>query len=63
TGLLLKLSLTYYLALLVACLMWAWQTKKLHEPQPPRSIFPKIFRQNVTVGFVLLAGMISGSLL
>ena len=63
TGLLLELSLTYYLALLVACVMWAWQTKKLHEPQPSRTLFPKIFRQNVTVGFVLLAGMISGNLL
>ena len=63
TGLLLNLSLTYYLALLVAGVMWAWQTKKLHEPQPSKMLFPKIFRQNVTVGFVLLAGMISGSLL
>ncbi|MEL7085732.1 MAG: 4-hydroxybenzoate solanesyltransferase [Cyanobacteria bacterium P01_A01_bin.3] len=63
TGLLLNLSLAYYLALLAACGVWAWQTKKLHEQQPSKTLFPKIFRQNVTVGFVLLAGMIAGSLL
>ena len=63
TGLLLELSPAFYLALLAACGMWGWQTKKLHEPQPPRALFPIIFRQNVTIGFVLLAGMIAGSLL
>ena len=63
TGLQLQLSTSYYLSLAAAGIVWAWQTKKLHEPQPSKSLFPQIFRQNVAIGFVLLAGMIAGSLI
>ncbi|MGK7906328.1 MAG: 4-hydroxybenzoate solanesyltransferase [Synechococcus sp.] len=61
TGLILQLHWAYYVTLAAASAIWVWQTKKLHEWQPSKAIFPKIFRQNVTVGFIILAGMIVGT--
>lgn len=63
TGVMLQLSFSYYLALIAASILWGWQTQKLHEPQPAKTLFPTIFRQNVVIGFLLLAGMIAGSLM
>ena len=61
TGLILQLHWAYYISLAIASGVWGWQTKKLHERQLSKAIFPKIFGQNVTVGFILLAGMIVGT--
>ncbi len=63
TGLSLHLHWSYNLALVVAGLGWGWQTWKLHTPNLPRSLYPQIFRQNVIQGFVLLGGMVTGSLM
>ena len=62
-GLSLSLHWAYYVSLAIAALVWLWQTKKLHQAQPPKVLFPQIFRQNVAIGFWLLAGMIAGTLL
>ena len=62
-GLSLTLHWSYYLSLGIAAFAWLWQTKRLHAPQPDKALYPVIFRQNVAIGFCLLAGMISGTLL
>ena len=62
-GLSLSLHWSYYFSLAIATMIWSWQTKRLHQPQPPKTLYPQIFRQNVAIGFWLLAGMISGTLL
>jgi 4-hydroxybenzoate polyprenyltransferase len=62
-GLTLQLQLSYYLTLVVASAGWIWQTWKLHQVDHSATLYPTIFRQNVAQGFLLLAGMIMGSLL
>ncbi len=63
TGLSLGLHPLYYLSLAIAALGWGWQTWKLHQIDHPRSLYFQIFRQNVIQGFIILAGMILGSIL
>lgn len=62
-GLSLGLHPLYYGSLAVATLGWIWQTWRLHQIDPPRSLYFQIFRQNVIQGFVVLGGMIGGSVL
>ncbi|WP_017324786.1 4-hydroxybenzoate solanesyltransferase [Synechococcus sp. PCC 7336] len=62
-GLTMQLHASFYAALGLCVAAWGWQTKRLHQRQPPKSLFPQVFRQNVAIGFVLLAGMIAGTLL
>ncbi|MGG6293065.1 4-hydroxybenzoate solanesyltransferase [Leptolyngbya sp. AN02str] len=58
-----QLSGSYWVTLAIATGGWAWQYTQLRPQRPPGSIYGKIFRQNVWLGFVLLVGMIAGSLL
>ncbi|WP_448571691.1 4-hydroxybenzoate solanesyltransferase [Trichothermofontia sp.] len=37
---------------------WVWQYRRLLQPTP--EVYGKIFRQNVWLGFILLAGMVAG---
>ncbi len=57
------LQFTFWLAWGVAVVGWSWQYYQLRQPQLPATLYSTIFRQNVGLGFILLAGMISGSLL
>jgi 4-hydroxybenzoate polyprenyltransferase len=40
--------------------LWAIQTMRLMEPKVPHWFYAESFRQNVAIGFILLAGMIAG---
>ncbi|TVQ15540.1 MAG: 4-hydroxybenzoate octaprenyltransferase [Leptolyngbya sp. DLM2.Bin27] len=62
-GLLLLLALPYWLGLAAALIVWSRQFYLLSRNDPQISLYGQIFRQNVQLGFVLLAGMILGSLL
>ncbi|MEB3881812.1 4-hydroxybenzoate solanesyltransferase [Lyngbya sp. CCY1209] len=52
-----------WIALAVAVVLWGYQYWQLRQPDLPRPVYGKIFRDNVAIGWVLLAGMIGGSLL
>lgn len=56
------LHFSFWLTLIVASSFWAWQYSCLRQKQLPIPTYGQIFRQNVWVGFILLAGMITGSL-
>lgn len=60
-GLVLTLSGSYWVTLTLATLVWLWQSLWLNHSLP-RITYGKFFSQNVFVGFILLAGMISGCL-
>ncbi|VXD22744.1 4-hydroxybenzoate octaprenyltransferase [Planktothrix serta PCC 8927] len=53
----------YWLTLSISILLWSEQYSQLRNPDLPKPIYGKIFRNNVGIGFVLLGGMISGFLL
>ena len=58
-GVLMGLQLSFWLAWGLAVAGWSWQYVRLRQPRSP-SIYAEIFRQNVWLGFILLAGMILG---
>lgn len=58
-----ELQLTFWLTWGIAVFNWTWQYYRLRQPETPPTLYGTIFRQNVGLGFILLAGMISGSLL
>jgi len=58
-----QLHVSFWPAWGIAVLIWAWQYYRLRQPEIPSMLYSNIFRQNVGLGFILLAGMISGSLL
>lgn len=58
-----ELQWTFWLSWGIAVFGWAWQYYRLRQPEIPATLYGTIFRQNVGLGFILLAGMIGGSLL
>jgi 4-hydroxybenzoate polyprenyltransferase len=62
-GLLLLLAWPYWIGLAIALLIWSRQYYLLSRYKPPLALYGQIFRQNVQLGFILLLGMIFGSLL
>ncbi|MCJ2541364.1 4-hydroxybenzoate solanesyltransferase [Thermostichus vulcanus] len=62
-GLTLGLHGVYFASWVIATSMWGRQTWQLHQVDAPPTLYPAIFGQNVVQGFILLAGMIGGSLL
>ncbi len=62
-GYVMQLDRFYYLAWSAAVLLWLWQCQKLSDPNAPADLFPRVFRQNVYIGTILLAGMESLSFL
>jgi 4-hydroxybenzoate polyprenyltransferase len=62
-GIYLGLQPIFWLTWGIALTGWIWQYLKLRQPDLPRSLYGQIFSQNVWLGFVLLAGMIGGSIL
>ncbi len=61
-GVVMQLKLSFWIALCLATFSWIWQYIRLQEPQLPTPAYGEMFRQNVWIGFVLLAGMIAGAL-
>ncbi|MBW4576515.1 MAG: 4-hydroxybenzoate solanesyltransferase [Aphanothece sp. CMT-3BRIN-NPC111] len=61
-GVVMQLHLGFWLAVAIATLIWAWQYTRLRQKDIPDPTYGNIFRENVWVGFVLLAGMIAGCL-
>ncbi|HEY9727624.1 MAG TPA: 4-hydroxybenzoate solanesyltransferase [Chroococcales cyanobacterium] len=61
-GAIVPLHWEFWLALGLATSGWAWQYSRLRQPDLPRPVYGEMFRQNVWIGFVLLAGMIAGSI-
>ncbi|MBD0336766.1 MAG: 4-hydroxybenzoate solanesyltransferase [Cyanobacteria bacterium Co-bin13] len=62
-GLVMALAWPFWVGLAIALLLWARQTYLLSQYNPPAKLYGQVFRQNVLLGFVLLVGMIFGSLL
>lgn len=62
-GYVIPLDRFYYLAWSAAVLLWLWQCQKLADPNASPDLFPRVFRQNVYIGAILLAGMESLSFL
>lgn len=60
-GAVLQLNLVFWLALSVAAVAWGWQYQRLTQPQLAPTVYGQLFRQNVWIGFLLLAGMIGGN--
>jgi 4-hydroxybenzoate polyprenyltransferase len=56
-----QLQPSFWVALGIATIGWAWQYTRLRQQDIPKSVYAETFRQNVWIGFVLLAGMIAGS--
>ena len=61
-GIVMQLHLSFWIALSLAALSWMWQYTQLRDQQLPSSAYAEFFRQNVWIGFLLLAGIISGIL-
>ena len=61
-GIEMKLHWEYGLSLAIAFVFWFQHYRQLKQPEIPKPVYGEIFRQNVWVGFILLAGMISGTL-
>ncbi len=61
-GIVMHLHLSFWIALSLAVLSWMWQYTQLRNQELPSAAYAEIFRQNVWIGFLLLAGIISGIL-
>jgi 4-hydroxybenzoate polyprenyltransferase len=60
-GLLLKLHWGYWAALMLSTLLWSREAAILRRSAHlPAKIYGKLFRENVWIGFFLLAGMVLG---
>ncbi|MEG4089963.1 4-hydroxybenzoate solanesyltransferase [Microcoleus sp. Pol12B4] len=61
-GVNLHLHIGFWMAISAAAILWFLQYSKLRKADIPKPIYGQIFRQNVWVGFVILAGMIVGEI-
>ncbi len=55
-----QLNPSFWLTWAIAIIAWIWQYTQLRRKDLPKPIYAAIFRQNVWLGFILLAGMIAG---
>jgi 4-hydroxybenzoate polyprenyltransferase len=62
-GLTIHLHIAFWLSLAVAGLGWFWQFILLKNNNLASIAYAEMFRQNVWIGFILLAGMIAGNLI
>ncbi|MEB3343280.1 4-hydroxybenzoate solanesyltransferase [Okeania sp.] len=58
-GIEMKLHIGFWIALGIATIFWFTQYRKLQQEDILKP-YPQIFKQNVWIGFILLAGMITG---
>ena len=56
-AMLLQLHSLFWFTWGIAVIIWFWQYRRLKQPSLPRSVYGKIFSQNVGIGFILLLGM------
>ncbi len=56
----LQLQLIFWFGWAIAVVGWLLQYRRIRKPQQPRSVYGKVFGQNVWLGFILLVGMIFG---
>ena len=61
-GINLHLHLGFWMAISAAAILWFLQYSQLRNADIPKLVYGQIFRQNVWVGFVILAGMIVGEI-
>lgn len=61
-GWIMRLGYVYDVTCAIAASMWLWQYIELAQPDPLVSLYQRVFRQNVWIGFVVLAGMLSSYL-
>jgi len=61
-GIELQLHLAFWITLALATIGWIWQYIRLKQEDIPNLAYAEMFRQNVWLGFLILAGMIAGSL-
>ncbi|KAB8335816.1 4-hydroxybenzoate octaprenyltransferase [Scytonema tolypothrichoides VB-61278] len=61
-GLVMHLHPTFWISLAIASVGWVWQFTRLRQKDLPNSAYGEMFRQNVWIGFIVLVGMIAGSL-
>ncbi len=61
-GINLHLHIGFWMAISGAAILWFLQYSQLRKADIPKPVYGQIFRQNVWVGFVLLAGMIVGEI-
>ena len=59
-GQMMNLGWAYWACWMLGSAIWAWQSVRLMEPKVPHRFYAESFRQNVAIGFILLAGMIAG---
>ncbi len=62
-GINLHLHVGFWIAIGAAAVLWFLQYSQLRKADLPTPVYGEIFRQNVWVGFVILAGMIVGEIL
>ncbi len=58
----LQLGYIYYLACSTAAVIWIWQCNRLSQAEIPPELYQKAFGQNVWIGFIVLAGMLTANL-
>lgn len=61
-GINLQLHIGFWIAICAAAILWVLQYSQLRKTDIPNPVYGQIFRQNVWVGFVILAGMIVGDI-
>ncbi|MEG3845836.1 4-hydroxybenzoate solanesyltransferase [Microcoleus sp. herbarium19] len=61
-GINLHLHIGFWIAIFGAAILWFLQYSQLRKADIPKPVYGQIFRQNVWVGFVILAGMIVGEI-
>ena len=61
-GINLHLHIGFWMAICGAAVLWFLQYSQLRKADIPNPVYGQIFRQNVWVGFVILAGMIVGEI-
>lgn len=61
-GINLQLHIGFWIAICAAAILWVLQYNQLRKTDIPNPVYGQIFRQNVWVGFVILAGMIVGDI-
>ena len=61
-GINLHLHIGFWMAICGAAVLWFLQYSQLRKADIPNPVYGQIFRQNVWVGFVILAGMIAGEI-
>ncbi len=60
-GFVIHLHLAFWITLTVGTIGWIWQFTRLNQKNLPNTVYGEMFRQNVWIGFIVLAGMIAGN--